>query len=144
MCRGSFTFGRVMGIPISLRFTPTQILAVDLVGALVCMVILLSLGTGAPDETVLRVVTAAFGVCMACTYPQAKVLPSTYGYAIDGKYMSIIMVAGSVGNVLFVMCVAQLFGAFGPPSFCPTIFCTLVLTAAASAVIGWFGTQNNK
>lgn len=48
---------------------------------------------------------------MACTYPQAKILPSTYGYVIDGKYMSIIMVGGSIGNVLFVMCVAQLFGA---------------------------------
>jgi hypothetical protein len=85
------------------------------------MVALVSLGTRAPDEQALQVLTAIFGLCMACTYPQAKVLPSTYGYAIDGTYMSIIMVAGSLGNVFFVMCVAQLFGALGPPSFCPTI-----------------------
>ena len=55
---GSFTFGRVLGIPISLRFAPTQILAADLIGALVCMVILLNLGTATPDEMVLRIVTA--------------------------------------------------------------------------------------
>lgn len=85
------------------------------------MVALVSLGTRAPDEQALQVLTAIFGLCMACTYPQAKVLPSTYGYAIDGTYMSIIMVAGSLGNVFFVMCVAQLFGALGPLSFCPTI-----------------------
>lgn len=118
---GSFTCGRVLGIPLSLRFAPTEILAADLAGALCVMVALVSLGTRAPDEQALQVLTAIFGLCMACTYPQAKVLPSTYGYAIDGTYMSIIMVAGSLGNVFFVMCVAQLFGALGPPSFCPTI-----------------------
>ena len=118
---GSFTCGRVLGIPLSLRFGPTQILAADLVGALLVMLALISLGTKAPDEQALQILTAVFGVSMACTYPQAKVLPTTYGFAIDGKYMSIIMVAGSLGNVFFVMCVAQLFGALGPQSFCPTI-----------------------
>ena len=111
-----------MGIPLSLRFDPTEILAADLVLALCVMLALLSLGTSAPDEQALHVLTALFGLSMACTYPQAKVLPTTYGYAIDGKYMSIIMVAGSLGNVFFVMCVAQLFGTWGPRSFCPTIF----------------------
>jgi fucose permease len=118
---GTFTFGRVLGIPLSLRFGPTEILAADLVGALCAMLALISLGTTAPNEQALQVLTALFGLSMACTYPQAKVLPTTYGYAIDGKYMSIIMVAGSLGNVFFVMCVAQLFGAWGPQSFCPTI-----------------------
>ena len=100
---GSFTCGRVLGIPLSLRFGPTQILAADLVGALLVMLALISLGTRAPDEQSLQILTSVFGFSMACTYPQAKVLPTTYGFAIDGKYMSIIMVAGSLGNVFFVM-----------------------------------------
>jgi hypothetical protein len=51
-------------------FGPTQILAADLVGALCVMVALLSLGTTAPDEQVLQILTAIFGLSMACTYPQ--------------------------------------------------------------------------
>ena len=47
----------------------------------------------------------------SCADPQAKILPTTYGYEIDGTYMSIVMIAGSLGNVFFVMIVAQLFGA---------------------------------
>jgi fucose permease len=151
---GSFTAGRVLGIPLSLRFSPAQILAADLCVALVVLLILLKLGmedgthtatthnelrglvggadggvggvgadnytstyplsdeggaphtTDPPDERALQILTAVFGLSMACTYPQAKVLPSTYGYAIDGKYMSVVMVAGSLGNVLFVRCFA--------------------------------------
>ena len=52
---GSFTCGRVLGIPLSLRFAPTEILAADLAGALCVMVALVSLGTRAPDEQALQV-----------------------------------------------------------------------------------------
>jgi len=36
------------------------------------MVALLSLGTTAPDEQVLQILTAIFGLSMACTYPQVR------------------------------------------------------------------------
>eukprot|EP01050_Picozoa_sp_SAG11_P000852 SAG11_NODE_32_length_22830_cov_17.507941_7_plen_89_part_00 len=56
--------------------------------------------------------------------------------------MSLVMVAGSLGNVFFVMAVAQLFGEFGPRSFFPAVLAVLGLTAAASAVIS--GTQQQR
>ena len=111
---GSCPFGRVLGILLSLRFDPTEIFTADLVGALCTIVVLINLGTAAPDKQALQVLTGLFGLSMARTDPQAKVLPSTYGYAIDGKYMSIIMVAVSLGNVFFVICGAVVRGSFCP------------------------------
>ena len=64
---GCFTLGRILGIPISLRFTPPQIVTVDLCCALAVMAALLAVGTAAPSEAVLQVCTAAFGLVMACT-----------------------------------------------------------------------------
>ena len=130
---GCFTVGRLLGIPISLRFSPETILKADLLLAVLSASCMLVFGQGNP--AVLWCGTAVFGLSMACTYPQAKVLPATYGYPITGVFMSLVMVAGSLGNVIFVMAVAQLFGNFGPSSFFPAVVGVLALTAAASAVI---------
>lgn len=137
---GCFTVGRLLGIPISLRFSPETILKVDLLLAVMSAVFMLALGEGEP--IVLWVGTAIFGLSMACTYPQAKILPATYGYPITGVFMSLVMVAGSLGNVFFVMAVAQLFGIYGPRSFFPAVVGVLLLTALASAVIS--GVQHQK
>jgi hypothetical protein len=42
------------------------------------------------------------------------------------------------------MVVAQLFGKFGPSTFCPTILATLCLTAVASVAIVWCTTNGNR
>ena len=58
--------------------------------------------------------------------------------------MTIIMVAGSLGNVLFPMVVAQLFGAIGPSAFAPCILGPLLLTALALLLISALGSRQRR
>ena len=49
---------------------------------------------------------------------------------VTGTYMSIVMIAGSLGNVFFVMIVAQLFGARNTSGHCE-LGCTPLHTACS-------------
>eukprot|EP01050_Picozoa_sp_SAG11_P000851 SAG11_NODE_32_length_22830_cov_17.507941_6_plen_137_part_00 len=62
---GCFTVGRLLGIPVSLRFSPETILRADLLLALPSAGGMLLFGEGNP--AVLWLGTAIFGLSMACT-----------------------------------------------------------------------------
>ncbi|MBX3014340.1 MAG: MFS transporter [Caldilineaceae bacterium] len=117
---GTFTVGRLIGIPLAARFRPRTILLTDLLGCLVSVAIVLIWPTSA---MALWIGVAGAGLAMA------SIFAVTLSWAerrvhITGFITSCFFIGTSSGAMFFPWFIGQLFDAYGPHVTMFTILAT--------------------
>ena len=125
----AFTFGRLVSIPLAIRFKPNIILWIDLIG---CMLSLLAIIAFPKSEWILWAGTIGTGLFMASIFP--TILNDTQGrMQISSQTTSWFFVGASLGGMLLPWLMGQLIGPFGPISAMIAVF---IAIAASTLVFG--------
>ena len=129
---GSFTLGRLLSIPIALHVRPRYILAADLAGCVVSVLVILLW----PQSMV-----AIWGGTLGLGLSMASVFPVTITLAerrmtITGRVTSWFFVGASLGGMSLPWLIGQLFEPVGPRATMFVILSALVLaTGVFTAII---------
>ena len=107
---GALTLGRFLSVLVAMRLTPRQVLATDLLGVLLS-VVLLSLGPHSRTLTWLG--AAGAGLSMASIFPTTLSLAERH-MTISGAVTSLFFVGASTGGMVIPWAIGQLFGYIGP------------------------------
>jgi FHS family Na+ dependent glucose MFS transporter 1 len=124
---GALTFGRLLAVPVAIRFRPQAILLVDLLGCLASVALIL-LWPGSAAATWLGAL--GLGFSMASIFPTAISLAERR-VPITGQVTGWFLVGASIGAMLLPWLIGQLFESVGPQI---TMLAILVDLAAALAV----------
>jgi MFS transporter, FHS family, Na+ dependent glucose transporter 1 len=120
---GALTAGRLLAIPLAARFKPGPILAVDTLGCLASLGLILL----APHSPlVLWIATIGLGLSMASIFPTAITLAEFY-IPITGRVNSFFFVGASLGGMGLPWLIGQMFEPLGPLSMPASILFALVL-----------------
>jgi FHS family Na+ dependent glucose MFS transporter 1 len=109
---GSLTLGRLVSIPLSLRFRSQTLLVADLAGCLVALVIAV-LGGGSPPTIWLA--TIIMGASVATLFPVTLSFASEV-ITITGQFTGMVFVGASAGGMLIPWLIGQFFESAGPQS----------------------------
>lgn len=126
---GALTLGRLLSVPIGVRFSPRQVLTLDLAGCLLSVAVLLA-WPGARVAT--WVGTIGAGLCMASIFPTTLSLAERHLH-ITGTITSLFFVGGSFGGMVLPWIIGQLFERIGPSV---TIGAVAVAVVLCTAVFG--------
>ena len=107
---GSFTVGRLISIPMSMRFSLKQVLVADLIGCLASVAIILIWPASA---LALWIGTFGLGLFFAAMFPSTISL-AEQRITLTGQVNSIIFVGVSTGSMIFPWLTGQLFSQSGP------------------------------
>jgi len=131
---GAFTLGRLISIPIAVRFNPRNILIGDLIGCLLSIgIILLS----PVSEISIWVGAAGLGISAASLFPTTVSLVERR-MEITGKVTSRFVIGSALGAMIPPWIVGQLFDTLGPQSvIISTFVTTLALIAVFTLLIGF-------
>jgi FHS family Na+ dependent glucose MFS transporter 1 len=122
---GALAFGRALGIVVSLKFSSTQMLAMDYAGCLFFPLLILLF----PDSlTLLYIGAAGFGLSMASVFPAAMALADEY-VLVTGKIASVFVVGASLGEMLVPAVQSIMLDQYGPFTL-PLV--TLIAMAAST------------
>jgi FHS family Na+ dependent glucose MFS transporter 1 len=124
---GALTLGRLLTIPIAVRFSPRSILLADLVGCLLSVGVIL-LWSSSP--VAMWVGALGLGFSMAAIFPTMISLAGSR-MAITGGVTSWFFVGASIGGMTLPWLIGQLFESIGPRI---TMFAILVNLIAAMCV----------
>jgi FHS family Na+ dependent glucose MFS transporter 1 len=107
---GALMLGRLISIPLAVRFQPNTVLLVDLVGCLVALGIILLW----PDSVIaLWAGTFGAGFMMASVFPTMISLAGRY-MTITGQITSLFLAGSSIGGMTLPWLIGQLFEPVGP------------------------------
>jgi MFS transporter, FHS family, Na+ dependent glucose transporter 1 len=107
---GSLTVGRLLSIPIAMRFTPRAVLTVDLLVLLASLALIILFPTSA---TALWSGTLGVGVGMASIFPTMLAIAERH-MTITGFVTSWFFVGSSLGGMTLPWIIGQLFEPAGP------------------------------
>jgi len=93
---GSFTFGRLAGVFVSLVLSPQQMVVTDTLGCFF-FAILLILFSG--SEAILWVSTAGLGLSLASIFPTAFSLPNNLNMPVTSKTTSYMVIGATAGEI---------------------------------------------
>ncbi|HSF80613.1 MAG TPA: MFS transporter [Anaerolineales bacterium] len=127
---GAFTVGRLLGIPLSMRFQPGKLILADVIGCLLSLAVIL-IWPG--SRTALWLGTLGLGASIA------SIFPNTMSFAgqqltITGRVTSLFFVGTSLGGMLGPWLVGQLIEPLGPLS---VIWALEVISLLALGVYAW-------
>lgn len=110
----SFAFGRICGIPLSLKFSPIQMILTDLIGCTGSLILLLVLNK---SSLVLWIGSILFGLFGGTIYPSA-IAYTERQITITGKRMSMLAVGGAAGDAIIPLLIGysitpKWFGTIG-------------------------------
>ncbi len=128
---GALTLGRLLSIPLALRFSPRQVLAFDL-GSCFLSVLVLLLWPGVPLATWAGTFGAGLG--MASVFPTTLSLAERH-LTITGSITSLFFVGASLGGMALPWVIGQLFERIGPDVTIGAIAVALVLCIAVFAAV---------
>jgi FHS family Na+ dependent glucose MFS transporter 1 len=134
---GALTVGRLLAVPIALRFPPHSVLLADCVGCLASLAILL---LGSHSLVATFVGTCGAGLAMASIFPAALSLAQGR-MRITGRVTGWFFVGASGGGMMLPWLIGQFFDAVGPRA---TILILLVDMAAAMAVLAVLTLQSAR
>ncbi|CAN0426269.1 unnamed protein product [Pylaiella littoralis] len=105
---GGITAGRLLAIPLAVRFSPDLLMKVNLVGGLLSSALLWLIGR---DDIVWAAMGAGlFGLFMASVYPLGMSLLPSVGYVLSDKFSSRFVIGGALGEMLVPAFIALLLG----------------------------------
>ncbi len=129
----SFSLGRLFGIPLSMKFSPLQMIFSDLIGCIASLTLVFIFNKSA---IILWVGSVLYGLSVATIY--ASVISYTEQYmTITGKRMSCLAVGGSAGDAAIPLIIGHTLNAkfLGPISFVVVSLSVVVLASLFFVVI---------
>jgi FHS family Na+ dependent glucose MFS transporter 1 len=128
----SFAFGRLCGIPLSMKFSALKMIFFDLIGCIGSLTLLCLLNK---SSLILWIGSILFGLSVASIYPSAIGYTEKY-LSITGKRMSILAVGGAAGDAVIPLLIGYSIDPkwFGPIGF---ISISLVVVIMASLIFGF-------
>ena len=128
---GALMIGRLISIPLTVRFSPKALLRADLIGALASI----GLITLFPHSLwVIGVGSAGFGFSLATIFPTSMSLASRH-MLMTGKVTSYFAVGSSLGALVLPWLVGQLFEPVGPETMVTLNFANIALTLLAFVLL---------
>jgi len=120
---GAFTVGRLLSIPVAVRFKPSAILLGDLLGCLLSVGIIMLL-----PYSIISVWVGAAGLGLSA----ASLFPTTVALVerrieISGKITSRFVIGSALGAMIPPWLVGQLFDSAGPQIVISSVFATLLM-----------------
>ena len=107
---GALALGRLISIPLSLRFRSITLLIADLVGSLVGLGLAV-FGGGSPP--MIWLATIIMGASVATLFPVTLSFASEV-ITVTGKFTSLVFVGASTGGMLLPWLIGQFFETAGP------------------------------
>jgi FHS family Na+ dependent glucose MFS transporter 1 len=128
----TFTIGRVLAIVVATRVRPKHMLTIDLLGAIACTIVLLTV----PGPAGLWIGTIVLGLALASVFPASLALAGEY-LPLTGTVTSRIFVGASVGTISMPWLIGESF-ALGSAAPMLTVLLNL---AGAALVFVWIVTR---
>jgi FHS family Na+ dependent glucose MFS transporter 1 len=128
---GALTLGRLLGIPIAVRFRPRWILLGDALGCLVSAAILV-LNPQSPAATWIG--TFGMGIFIASVFPVALALAERQ-VTITGRTTGWFLVGASLGGMTVPWLMGQIFELIGPRMTMVIVVLDLILATGILAVL---------
>jgi MFS transporter, FHS family, Na+ dependent glucose transporter 1 len=107
---GALTLGRLLTIPLAIRFSLRNILAADLAGCLVSILVIVLFPS---SLTALWIGTLGLGFSMAAVFPTTISLAERF-LTLTGSITSYFFVGSSLGGMFLPWLIGQLFEPIGP------------------------------
>jgi FHS family Na+ dependent glucose MFS transporter 1 len=127
----TFTLGRLISIPLAMRFKPPQLIAAALAG---CLAILGAAFILQPSSTFVWILAAALGFCMAPIWPSGFTLAGQ-SVRLTSRVSGIILLGDSLGFMVLPWVVGQVLQGVGPQAMTTLVFMSLVGNLAAFLAI---------
>jgi FHS family Na+ dependent glucose MFS transporter 1 len=129
----SFAFGRLCGIPLSIKFTPLEMIISDLIGSIGSLTLLLLLNK---SSVVLWIGSILFGLSVASVYPSAIAYTEKY-VSITGKRMSVLVVGGAAGDAVIPLLIGYSINPkwIGPIGFIMILLIVVMLASLSFVFI---------
>jgi FHS family Na+ dependent glucose MFS transporter 1 len=128
----SFAFGRMCGIPLSIAFSPLQMIFSDLIGCIGSLTLLLVLNK---SSLILWIGSMLFGISVASIYPSAIAYTEKH-LSITGKRMSILAIGGAAGDAVIPLLMGYSIN-FKWPGRTGFVLITLSVVILASLLFGF-------
>lgn len=128
---GALTLGRLLSIPLAVRFKARTLLLADLVGCLISVLIVI-MWPGIPLATWIG--TFGAGFAMASLFPIAISFAERH-MTITGKITSWFFVGASTGGMSIPWLIGQLFESIGPRVTMFAVLASVVLNVLIFAII---------
>lgn len=130
----AFTFGRLVSIPLAIRFKPNTILWVDLIGCMICLLAIISFPQ---SQWILWAGSIGTGLFMASIFP--TILNDAQSrMEMTSKTTSWFFVGASLGGMLLPWLIGQLIGPQGPLSAMIVILVAVVASAVVFGALNFF------
>jgi FHS family Na+ dependent glucose MFS transporter 1 len=127
---GALTAGRLVSIPLAMRFKPALLLWVDLIGSLVSVLVIL---VWSNNPLVIWIGSAGLGLFLASMFPTA-VSYAGRRMAVTGQVTAWFSVGASLGSLVLPLAVGQLFEVSGPQVLIVVLLVDLLI---AVGVLAW-------
>ena len=126
---GALTAGRLISIPLAMRFKPAVLLWVDLLGSLASVALIL-LWSGHP--LAIWIGSAGLGLFLASMFP-TTVSYAGRRMAVTGQITAWFSVGASLGSLILPLVVGQLFEISGPQILILVLLVDLLIAVGALA-----------
>ena len=127
----SFTIGRLVSIPIGIRFSPRQVIPLALLGCLAIMIVVLLLPA---SPALLWLLTVVLGFCMAPLWPMGFTLAGQ-SIKLTARISSIVLMGDSLGGMVLPWLVGQIIDLTGARAMLPIVLGSLVLNLLTYLVV---------
>jgi fucose permease len=126
-----FTLGRLISIPLATRFKPQQMIWAALIGCLSVLSVALVLP---PSSTLIWILAAVLGLCMAPIWPSGFTLAGQ-SLRLTARISGIILLGDSLGAMVLPSLVGKVLDSIGPQVLIYLVFTSLVLNLIAFVAI---------
>ena len=120
---GALTVGRLVAIPLAIRFRPRLILAADLIGCLLSVAVIL---VWPNSLTALWIGSIGVGFSIASIFPTMISLAARH-LTVTGQITGWFIVGASLGSMVVPWLIGQFFESVGPRVMMMTILVDLIL-----------------
>jgi len=127
---GALTLGRLIGIPLSMRFRPRTLILADVIGCMLSLVVILLWHESA---TALWLGSLGLGLSIASIFPNTLSFAGHH-MATTARVTSMFFVGASLGGMFFPWFIGQLIEPLGPQS---VILVLTLVSLAMLAVYAW-------
>jgi len=128
---GALTVGRLLAVPLAIRFPARSVLVVDCLGCLASLALLLM---GWQSLTVTFLGTCGIGLSMASIFP-AMLSLAQGRMRITGRVMGWFLVGAGAGGMVLPWLIGQVFESAGPRATVVIILFDMVAAATILAVL---------
>lgn len=129
---GALTVGRLVAIPLAVRFKPQTILRADFFGALLSLLAML---LWPKSLAAVAVTSAGFGFALASIYPTTMSLSGEM-MTISGKITGLFSIGNSAGMMLIPWIIGLLFEPYGPSSMTAVLLVDMLLALGVLILLG--------